>query len=400
MFTSSQYPDIVYIEEVMRDGLQIENARIPVQQKVELLDALSLTGLDQIAVGSFVSSRYTPQMACIEELASSFHPQPGITYLALALNARGVERAQAYSPPLTVERGSGKPKLGCHMCDVFVRRNVNRSQADEMAAWPAIIEKARATGATEAGISLNAAFGSNFLGDFSVEAVQRLLEIQHALWDQAGIAVTEVKLGDPMGWVHPAKVTRLLKWIKTRWPRINDFGLHLHNSRGMAMTSIYAAIITLDKDDTLRLEGTLGGIGGCPYCGNGQATGMVATEDLVHMLEDMGYLTGVDLPKLIECAHMLETMLGRMTWGHVSRAGPRPDTAAQLLDINAPFVETLENAQHFRRGPAAYEGGLTPWAEPIRSAYRERVDKGLPAYEVDGDWPWAQPFFAKPAVRA
>ena len=399
MFTSSEYPDIVYIEEVMREGMQIEDVRISVVQKVALLDALSLTGLDQIVVGSFVSARYTPQMTCMEELASSFRPQPGVTYLALALNARGVERAQAYSPPLTVERGSGKPRLGCHMCDVFVRRNVNRSQADEMATWPRIIEKAKAKGVTEAGIGVNAAFGSNFLGEFPVEALMRLLEIQHALWDEAGIAVTEVKLGDPMGWCHPAKVTRLLQWIKHKWPRVNDFGLHLHNSRGMAMTSIYAAITTLDKDDTLRIEGTLGGIGGCPYCGNGQATGMVATEDLVHMLQGMGYHTSVDLSKLVECVYMLENMLGRMTWGHVSRAGPRPDGAAQLLDINAPFIETLENAQHFRRGQAAYEGGLVPWAEPIRSAYRERVDEGLPAYEVDGDWPWEQSFFAKAPAR-
>ena len=400
MFTSIEYPNIVYIEEVMREGMQIEDARIPVGQKVALLDALSLTGLDQIAVGSFVSARYTPQMTCIEELASSFHPQPGVTYLALALNPRGVERAQAYSPPLTVERGSGKPKLGCHMCDVFVRRNVNRSQADEMATWPGIVEKAKAEGATEVGIGVNAAFGSNFLGDFPVEAVMRMLEIQHALWDDAGIVVTEMKLGDPMGWCHPAKVTRLLQSVKNKWPRINDFGLHLHNSRGMAMTCIYAAVTTLDKDDTLRLEGTLGGIGGCPYCGNGRATGMVATEDLVHMLQGMGYHTGVDLTKLVECVYILENMLGRMTWGHVSRAGPRPDGVAQLLDINAPFIETLDHAQHFRRGPVAYEGGLVPWAEPIRSAYRERVDKGLPAYELDGDWPWAQAFFAKAPVKA
>lgn len=400
MFTSSEHPNIVYIEEVMRDGLQIEDARIPVEQKIALLDALSLTGLDQIAVGSFVSARYTPQMACIEELATGFHPQPGVKYLAVALNPRGAERAQAYSPPLTLERGSGKPRLFCHMCDVFVRRNVNRSQADEMATWPNTIEKAKANGVTEAGISVGAAFGSNFLGEFPIEALMRLLEIQHSLWDEAQIPVTELKLTDTMGWAHPHKLKRLLEWVKNKWPRINDFGLHLHNSRGMAMTCIFAAILTLDKDDTLRLDGTLGGIGGCPYCGNGQATGMAATEDLVHMLDGMGYHTGVDLTKLVDCVDILEKMLGRMTWGHVSRAGPRPSTADNLLDINAPFIETLENAQHFRRGPAAYEGGLVPWAQPIRSIYRERIDRGLPAYEVNGDWPWAQPFFPKVPTKA
>ena len=112
LFTCDHHPDIVYIEEVMREGMQIEDAAIPVADKVALLDALSDTGLDQIAVGSFVSARYTPQMACIEELARKFTPRPGVTYLALALNARGAERAQVYAPPLTIERGSPRPRHG------------------------------------------------------------------------------------------------------------------------------------------------------------------------------------------------------------------------------------------------------------------------------------------------
>ena len=393
MFTSDRYPDIVYIEEVMREGMQIEDAAIPVADKVALLDALSDTGLDQIAVGSFVSARYTPQMACIEELARKFTPRPGVTYLALALNARGAERAQVYAPPLTIERGSPRPRLSCHMCDVFVRRNVNRSQADEIAAWPRTVAKAKAAGAREASIGVNAAFGSNFLGDFPVESVLRMLEIQHALWDEAGSPVTELRLGDPMGWSHPAKVTELLMGCRRRWPALNDFSLHLHDSRGMAMACVYAGILALDATHTLRLEGTLAGIGGCPYCGSGRATGMVATEDLVHMLEGMDYRTGVDMPRLLACVDMLERMIGRMGWGHVVRAGPRPTERATLLDINAPFIETLVQAQHFRRGPAAYAGGIVPWREPIHSPYRDRVDQGLPAYDTDGDWPWTQPHF-------
>ncbi|MFM9999636.1 MAG: hypothetical protein ACKVP1_12075 [Burkholderiaceae bacterium] len=399
MFTCDHHPDIVYIEEVMREGMQIEGAAIAVADKVALLDALSQTGLDQIAVGSFVSARYTPQMACMEELASQFTPRPGVTYLALALNARGAERAQAYAPPLTIERGSPRPRLSCHMCDVFVRRNINRSQADEVAAWPGIVAKAKAAGRREASIGVNAAFGSNFLGDFPIEAVMRMLEIQHAMWHEAAIPVTELRFGDPMGWCHPAKVTELLARCRRRWPALKDFSLHLHNSRGMAMACIYAGILALDASHTLRLEGTLGGIGGCPYCGNGRATGMVATEDLVHMLDGMGYRTSVDMRRLLSCVDMLERMIGRASWGHVSRAGPRPADRSELLDINAPFIETLDQAQHFRRGPAAYEGGVVPWREPIQSAYRDRIDQGLPAYDVDGDWPWTQPHFPQPPRR-
>ncbi len=111
----------------MRDGLQIEDAGIPIERKVALLDALSKTGLKRIVVGSFVSPKYTPQMARVDELMAQFHPEPGVTYLALALNQKGVERARKWVPPLTIE--SGRPLLYCHMCDVFIRRN-NQSLAD------------------------------------------------------------------------------------------------------------------------------------------------------------------------------------------------------------------------------------------------------------------------------
>ena len=215
---SGRYPEIVYTEEGMREGMQIENANIPIDAKVALLDALSETGLKRIVVGSFVSPRYTPQMARIDELMQKFHPKDGVTYTALALNQKGVERAKAYSPPLTIERGSGRPTLRVHMCDVFARRNTNRTQMQEMAVWPQVIAKAKEEKATEAGIG-----------------------------------------------------------------------------------------------------------------------------------------------------------------------------------TNATFVETLEQVTHFKRGPDVYEGCIYPWQEAIASPYRERVEKGLPAFEVDGDWPWEEDFFPKPS---
>jgi len=397
---SQNYPTIIYTEEVMRDGLQIEDARIPVAQKAALLDMLSATGLKRIMVGSFVSPKYTPQMACMDELMQSFSPRSGVTYLALTLNAKGEERARAYSPPLTIERDNGwlrgRPRLACHMCDIFTRRNTNRSQMEEMATWQGIIREAVKRGAKSAGIGVNAAFGSNFEGDFAVGAVISMLERQHALWDAVGIPVTEVSIGDPMGWCHPLKTKQILQEIKSRWPVISDFAVHLHNSRGMALASTYAAIESLGPGHTLRLEGTLGGIGGCPYCGNGAATGMTATEDLMHMLEGMGIETGVDLDRVIECVWLLEKMIGRRAWGHVSRAGPRPVTPAEHYDPNAPFVETIEHATHFKNGPVVYAGCITPWRGEIESPYLDRTRKGLPAYEAQGGWPWNQPFIPKP----
>ena len=392
---SGQHPTIVYTEEGMREGMQIEDAGISVDDKVALLDALSETGLKRIVVGSFVSPRYTPQMARIDEIVQKFSPKEGVTYTALALNDRGIERAKEYSPPLTIERGAGRPTLTCHMCDVFVRRNTNRSQMQEMERWPKIIAKAQELGATEAGIGTNATFGSNFLGDFTPDMSMKFLEKQHDLWDEARITVTAVSVGDPMGWCHPDKVEEILSRVKEKWPEVTNFRAHLHNSRGMALTSVYAAINTLGPEDTINLDGTIGGIGGCPYCGNGQATGMSPTEDAMHMMDGMGIETGVDLDKLIECVWMCEQILGRQLWGHVSRTGPRPQKVDEMYDMNAPFVETVAQAKHFKLGPDVYEGGIYPWREPIASPYRDRVEKGLPPYDVDGDWPWSEDFFPK-----
>ena len=145
---ASRYPKIVYTEEGMREGMQIESKDIPVDQKVALLDALSETGLKQIVIGSFVSPKYTPQMARIDEIVTKFTPKPGVMYTALALNEKGVERAKQYAPPLTIMR-SKRPQLRVHQCDVFARRNTNRSQMQEMAAWQKVIDGAVAGGAKE-----------------------------------------------------------------------------------------------------------------------------------------------------------------------------------------------------------------------------------------------------------
>jgi len=202
---SGCYPEIVYTEE----GMQIEDANIPIDAKVALLDALSETGLKRIVVGSFINPQYTPQMARIDELMHKFHPKTGATCTALALNEQGVERAKKYSSPLTIERSS-RLTLRVHMCAVFARRNTNRSQMQEMAVWPKVIARAKEQGATEADISTNASFGSNFLGDFPVDAVMKFLEKEHEFWDAAGIMVTAVSVGDPMGGVIPSRSRKSL----------------------------------------------------------------------------------------------------------------------------------------------------------------------------------------------
>ena len=370
-----QWARVELAEEGMREGMQIEDAHISVKDKLRLLDALSKTGIKNINVGSFVSPKYTPQMEHIEEIVKGFHPEPGVRYTALALNDRGIQRAKEYSPPLTV--GRGMPSLGCHQCDVFIRRNANRSQAEEIARWPATVAAAKESGAKEAGIGTNASWGSNFVGEFTQEQRMGFLERQHAMWDEAGIKVTSVALGDPMSWNRPWVVTEQLETIKKRWPEINQWRLHLHNARGFALASTYAALTVLEPKDSLYIDTTIGGIGGCPYCGNGRATGMAPTEDVVNMLNEMGIETGIDLDQVIRVVWMLEEILGRPTMGHVSKAGPLP-RGKKLYDMNMPFVETFEQAKHFLLGPSVYKGGIYPWSEPITSPQLDALHAGKP----------------------
>ncbi len=387
------WPKLKYKEEGMREGMQIEDAEISVDDKVALLDSLSDTGLKNIVVGSFVSPKWTPQMARIDEIVTRFTPNPSVTYTALALNSRGVERARQYSPPLTVERDP-YPRLNCHMCDVFVRRNANRSQMQEMERWPQIVAQAQELNVQAAGIGTNASWGSNFLGEFPVDNLMNMLEKQHAMWDEVGIPVRSVSMGDPMSHCTPAKVEESVYRVKELWPEVDHIRLHLHNGRNMAIASAYAAMRTLTPEDTLELDGSIGGFGGCPYCGNGRATGMAPTEDILHMMEDMGVETGVDIDKVIDSVWMAESIIGRDLYGHVSKAGPRPNKVEQLYEINAPFIETLEQVKHFKKGPEVYEGGIYPYKEPIASPYRDRVEQGLPAYDsANGDFPWKQDWF-------
>jgi hydroxymethylglutaryl-CoA lyase len=361
------YPSIRHGEECMRDGMQIEDRHIPVAAKIRLLDALSETGLKEIAVGSFVSPKWTPQMAEVEAVIAGFHPKPGVRYTAATFNERGRERARAFTPPLSPPGRGAATQL--NVCDVFAQRNYNRTQARELAALADIVRGAQEQGISECGIGLLSTFGSNWSGEFSDELHMRLLDIQYQAWSEAGIRVKRVSIADPMSWNMPHRVERLLATIKSRWPDINDFNLHLHNGRAMALPSVYAALRTLESTDVLRVQSSIGGMAGCPYCGNGRAAMMIATEDLMHMLEDMGLHTGVDVYKLIEVVWLAEEIVGHPLYGFVSKAGPRP-RYDKLYPMDMPFIETLDEAKHFLRGTAAYAHQSSPWHAPIRSWMR------------------------------
>ena len=361
------YPTIHHGEECMRDGMQIEDRNIPVADKIRLLDALSETGLKEIAVGSFVSPKWTPQMAQVEEIIRGFHPKPGVRYTAAIFNERGREQARQFTPPLSPAGRGASTQV--NMCDVFAQRNYNRTQVRELAGLADVVASAKARGVTHGGIGLASAFGSNWTGEFSHEQHMLLLDRQYQVWAEAELTVKRVSIADPMSWNLPHRVERLLEDIKARWPSIDEFSLHVHNGRAMALPSVYAALRVLDSGDVLRVQSSIGGMAGCPYCGNGRAAMMIATEDLMHMLEGMGIHTGVDLYRLIEVVWMAEEIVGHQLYGFVSKAGPRP-RYDRLYAMDMPFIETLEEAKHFLRGPSSYAGQSSPWPGPITSWMR------------------------------
>jgi hydroxymethylglutaryl-CoA lyase len=367
MRSDSDRPEIWINEEGMREGLQIESPDIPTEAKVQLLDALSRTGLRNIVVGSFVSPTWVPQMADIDRLIESFHPVDGVTYTALVLNARGHSRYREHMPPLS--EPTRMPRTIVHLCDVFVRRNNNRSREAEIARWPEIVAQAVQDSATEAAIGVNAAWGSNWLGEFTQDQRMDMLRRQYDLWSEHGIAVTEVFLGDPMGWNVPSRVEEQILTIRQNWPSITTFHLHLHNTRGTAPISAYLAIRALDSACRVIVDTSIGGMAGCPYCGNGRAATLIPTEDFVHLLEAEGIRTGINLDKLVETVALAEEIVGHRLYGHVSKAGSFPQGRA-LYPMDLPFIETLEQAAHFRLGPTAHEGAIAPWREPISSPAR------------------------------
>ncbi len=367
------YPKIVHTEEGMRDGLQIESADIPVADKIQLLNALSETGLKEIAAGSFVSPKWTPQMACVDELMRGFTPKPGVRYVYTALNEKGRERAKEFTPPLSPKALDHATRVD--MCDVFAQRNTNRTQAQQIAAWPKAIERALELGVKEGAMSISNAFGSNWTDEVKTEALMEMFERMHTAWAAAGIPVTRIGMSDATGWNMPHQVEAALTEIRKRWPAIRDYNLHLHNARGTALASIYMALRILDENDTLRVQTSIGGMAGCPYCGNGRAAMMIATEDFFHLLQEMGIETGVDLYKLVEVVWMAEEIVGHPLYGFVSKAGPRPH-GKHLYAMDMPHIETLEQAKHFVKGPKAYEGAKSPWKGPIVSDQRPDSLKG------------------------
>ena len=283
-----------------RDGLQNEARILEPRTRAELVRRLTDTGLRRLEVASFVKPERVPQMAGAEEVVATLEPREGVVYSGLALNERGYERLAAtrleevhYSVSAT---------------DEFGRRNANATTEESVAAAAAIVARAHADG-RRANVTISVAFGCPFEGRVDPG---RVLELAGRL---AAAGVDEIVVADTIGVGVPRQVRTLVEGTVGRGPAV---GVHLHKTRNTGFANAYAAL----QAGADVLDSSVGGAGGCPFAP--KATGNIATEDLVYLLEGEGVETGVDLDALIRVAAWLEGELGRELPGQLHRAGPFP----------------------------------------------------------------------------
>jgi hydroxymethylglutaryl-CoA lyase len=295
------YPPRVSLREVgPRDGLQNEEP-VPTEAKVRLLDALSRTGIGRIEAVSFVHPKAIPQMADADEVWAAATRVPGVRYSALVPNSRGAQRA--------LDAGFAEIEVVVSASETHNQRNVNRSTEESLADIAGIIALAHDAGA-QCEVIISTSFGCPYEGDIAPDRVASIVD--RAVADGAD----RVAFGDTTGMATPRRVADVLDVVRERQPAVPML-MHFHNTRGTALANILTA---LDYGIT-EFDASVGGLGGCPYAPG--ATGNVATEEVVHMLEDMGIRTGVDLGRLLEAARLAQEIVGKELPSGVLRAGPR-----------------------------------------------------------------------------
>ncbi|HEU4676542.1 MAG TPA: hydroxymethylglutaryl-CoA lyase [Motilibacteraceae bacterium] len=300
----SDLPEKLSLREVgARDGLQNE-APVPTEAKVALIDALSTTGVGRIEAVSFVHPKAIPQMADADAVWSAIDRADDVRYSALVPNLRGAQRA--------LDAGFREIEVVVSASDTHNRKNVNRSTEESLDDIAELLALAHGRGAT-CQVIVSTAWGCPYEGDVPVERV--LAVAARALRDGAD----GISYGDTTGMATPARVTRLVGETRSAFPGA-ALNLHFHNTRGTGLANVLAAL-QLGVSD---FDASIGGLGGCPYAPG--ATGNIASEELVHMVEDMGVATGIDLDAMLAAAAEAERLVGRTLPSQVLRAGPRTRT--------------------------------------------------------------------------
>lgn len=280
-----------------RDGLQNEDETLAPEVRAELCDRLAATGIPRVEAASFVNPRRVPQMAGAEEVMAAIDRFPSTTYAGLVLNEKGYERA--------VGAGVDEVRYAFPVSETFASRNQNTTVEDATALAARLVERARLDG-VRVSITLSAAFGDPFEGK---------VDPGHVL-DVAGqIAASvpdEIVLADTIGVGVPSQVRNLVEGVARHGLTV---GCHFHDTRNTGIANAVAAV----ESGAGVLDASVGGTGGCPFAP--RATGNIATEDLVYLLYNMGYETGIDLDALIEVASWLERQLGKELPGQLYKAG-------------------------------------------------------------------------------
>ncbi|RZL92612.1 MAG: hydroxymethylglutaryl-CoA lyase [Variovorax sp.] len=291
---------IRFHEVVTRDGFQMEPAFVPTDDKVALVDALSECGYAKIEVTSFVSAKAIPMLRDAEEVMGRIRRVPGVEYAVLVPNLRGAERA--------LESRADEMNLVMSASETHNRANLRMGREDSFATLTEVIR--RIEGHAAANVSISTAFGCPMEGDVPPETVLGLTE------RFADLGVRGVTVCDTTGMAHPDQVRALCEAVQRRLPANLQITLHFHNTRGMGLANVLAAL----QAGIQRFDGSLGGLGGCPYAPG--ASGNISSEDAIHMLQAMGHETGVDLDRLLAVARTLPGIVGHEVPSQVSKAGP------------------------------------------------------------------------------
>ena len=317
----------IYMQEVgPRDGLQAECAFVETQDKIALVNALSNTGVAKIEVTAFVSPQAIPALRDAEVVLREIERKPGVVYTALVPNVRGAERA--------IDARADELNLVMSASESHNLSNLRMTRNQSFSALKKVADIARDAG-LPVNISLSCAFGCPMEGDVAESTV---LEWSRRFIAEAG--AQGVTLCDTTGMAYPQQVARLTAEFVERWPH-TELSLHFHNTRGMGLANVVAAI----DAGADRFDASLGGIGGCPYAPG--ASGNVCSEEIVHALELMGYDTGVDLAALIAAAKRLPSLIGHDTPSQIVKAGRRLD----LHPLPGDFAAIRERALQREAAP-------------------------------------------------
>jgi len=295
----SDSADRVRIVEVgPRDGLQNEKTIIPAATKIELINRLSATGLRSIEATSFVSPKWVPQLADAAEVFAAIDKNPRVSYPVLVPNLQGYQRAR--------EVGAAEVAVFTAASEAFSRKNINASIDESIERFKPVLDQAKADGVRVRGY-VSTVLGCPYQGDVPVTDVVRVARQMHDL------GCYEISLGDTIGIGTALKARAMLRAVASEVP-MQALAVHFHDTRGQALANVLNCL----EEGVRVVDSAVSGVGGCPYAKG--ATGNVASEDVVYMLEGMGMATGIDLPALIETGLWLSARLQRETSSKVARA--------------------------------------------------------------------------------